>query len=412
MCRSFQNGTRSVPTTLKDFMRLLFVKDSLAWPRSSGHDVHSFHMMQALARMGHDVGLLTAAEPVPLAVAGLPLAFQRTFPAASETCPGPEPSFTRLQRKFQGYWGVETNRVRAVGQAAIDMNADAVVVVGLGTLPYLAAVKDRVRVWYAADESFWHHVSQIQCFRPRTWRELKPALINGLYERAYRRLVNRVWVVTDADRRAMRWVAGVRGLDVVPNGVDADHFAPLAVPHRARSCTFWGRLDFGPNTQALEWFCGRVWPRVRAAHPDATFTVYGFSPTQAVRARADRDGVELIADLPDLRPAVAAHQVVVFPFVSGGGIKNKVLEAAAMGKPIIGSPVALNGLRSPSESGVIVARTPEDWARAIGELWDNAAKRTACGDAVRRWVMTHHSWSAAARTAADGLAHALSERRR
>ena len=66
-------------------MRLLFVKDSLAWPRSSGHDVHSFHMMQALARLGHEVGLLTAAEPAPEAIAGLPLSFQRTFPKRDES---------------------------------------------------------------------------------------------------------------------------------------------------------------------------------------------------------------------------------------------------------------------------------------------------------------------------------------
>ncbi|QEG32458.1 D-inositol-3-phosphate glycosyltransferase [Gemmata obscuriglobus] len=388
-------------------MRLLFVKDSLSWPRSSGHDVHCFHMMQALTRLGHEVGLLTAADPLPEAVAGLPLSFQRTFPKRGEPADGPVPNYRWLQRKFQGYWGIDENRVRCVGQSALDMGADGVVVVGLNVLPYLGAVKGKLRVWYAADEWAWHHTSQVRLFQRHTWGEFKQALVKGLYERAYRSMLDRVWVVTNADRRAMRLVAGVRGIDVVPNGVDAEHFKPQDVPQRERSCTFWGRLDFGPNVQALEWFCGKVWPRVRAAHPDATFTVYGFSPTPAVRALVGRDGIELIPDLPDLRPAVASHQVVVFPFVSGGGIKNKFLEAAAMGKPIVCSSVALNGLRSPSESGTRLAKSPEDWAGALSELWSDAGKRAAAGTAARAWVVRHHSWDTAARTASEGLEQSL-----
>ncbi|MCI0699805.1 MAG: glycosyltransferase family 4 protein [Planctomycetia bacterium] len=392
-------------------MRLLFVKDSLNWPRSSGHDVHCFHMMQALARLGHEVGLLTATEPLPEAIAGLSLAFQRALPKPGEACTGPAPSLSWLQKKFQSYWGIEENRVRAVGQSALDMNADAVVVVGLNVLPYLGAVKDRLRVWYAADEWFWHHASQVRVFRPRTWSEMKHALIKGLYERAYKSLLHRVWVVTDADRRAMRTVAGVRGTDVVPNGVDAEHFKPLEAPQQERSCTFWGRLDFGPNVQALEWFCSRVWPHVRAESPDARFIVYGFNPTPAVQLLTGRDGIELVPDLPDLRAAVAHQQVVVFPFVSGGGIKNKFLEAAAMGKPIVCSRVALNGLRKPAESGVIVARTPEEWAHSLKELWTNSAKRSACGSALRVWVIEHHSWATTARIAVEGLEKARKEAR-
>ena len=381
-------------------MRLLFVKDALSWPRSSGHDVHSFHMMQALTRLGHECGLLTASEPKPEAVAGLPLCYQRTFATAPD---GPEPDMTWLQRKFAGYWGTDPARIRAVAGAAAEMNADAVVVVGLNVLPYLGAVKDRRRVWYAADEWFWHHWSQVRLFQPKTWGEVKQAFLKGLYERAYRSLIHRAWLVTDADRRAMRWIAGVKGLDVVPNGVDGEHYAPLDLPQGERTCTFWGRLDFGPNTQALEWFTQRVWPAVRREHPDAEFTVYGFSPTPAVVSLHGKDGIAVIADLPDLREEVARHQVVVLPFVSGGGIKNKFLEAAAMGKAIVCSPVAFNGLRNPSASGSRIVSRPDDWVKSIRELWADAAARKASGEASRTWVLEQHSWDAAARTAAAGL---------
>ena len=381
-------------------MRLLFVKDSMSWPRSSGHDVHTFHMMRALTRLGHECGLLTATEPKPEAIDGLPLIYRRTF---GTVVGGPEPDMTWLQRKFAGYWGRDAARTRAVAQSAIEMSADAVVVVGLPVLPYLGAVKDRKRVWYAADEWFWHHWSQVRLLRPRTWGELKQACIKGLYERAFRSKIDRAWLVTDADQRAMRWVAGVKGLDVVPNGVDGEHFTPLDLPQGERTCTFWGRLDFGPNTQALEWFTAKVWPAVRREFPDARFTVYGFAPTPAVLALSGKDGVEVIADLPDLREEVARHQAVVLPFVSGGGIKNKFLEAAAMGKAIVCSPVACNGLVRPEESGAKIVSRPADWVAAISAMWSEAGARRTSGDRSRAWGTERHTWDAAARAAAAGL---------
>jgi glycosyltransferase involved in cell wall biosynthesis len=389
-------------------MRLLFVKEALAWPRCSGHDVHCFYMMQALARLGHEVSLLTAAEPLPRAVEGLALTNRRCFPANGEM-PAAPLRLTRLQERFRSYWGISPARIAAVGHMADECRADAVIVVGLHVLPYLGAVEGRLRVWYAADEWAWHHLSQVRLLRRSTWGELKQALVKGLYERAYGSLLSRVWVVTDKDRRAMRWVTGVRGIDVIPNGVDGDHYRPVEAPQDECSCTFWGRLDFGPNIQALEWFCGRVWPLVRRRSADARFTVYGFNPGPAVRALTGRDGVELVPDLPDLRREVARHQAVVLPFVSGGGIKNKLLEAASMGKAIVCTPHACGGLRLDDDPPLLLARTPGQWVSHLIGVWQDDAARRQLGAKARRWALENHSWAAAAHAATAGLEQSLRE---
>jgi len=322
----------------------------------------------------------------------------------------PAPKLGKLQEKFRSYWGIEPARVRAVGKAARDWRADAVVVVGLNVLPYLGAVETALRVWYAADEWAWHHLSLVRPFQPSTWGNVREAFVKGLYERAYGPLLDRIWLVTDADRRAMRLVAGTDRLDVLPNGVDGEHFVPRPVTERERSCTFWGRLDFGPNVQALEWFCRHVWPLVCTEVPDARFTVYGFRPTDEVRVLTGRDRIELVPDLPDLRDEVARQAVVVLPFVSGGGIKNKLLEAAAMGKAIICSPRACGGLRLDGVPPLCVAKSPGDWARELVRLWGDAAERSRLGTAARRWVVERHSWEAAARAALAGLAQAVEGR--
>lgn len=379
-------------------MRLLFVKHALSWPRSSGHDVHTFHMMKACGDLGHDIFLATVVPPEPPAVAGASIAEHIRLSAPIASPAGDVPG-TYLQRRLRSYWGVEEHWIHALMQAAARLRPHAVIVSGLNVLPYLPAMRGTVRVWYAADEMVLHHLSLLRA-APSTWREqIGQMALMGVYERAHRRAIDRAWVVSEDDQRAMHRFAGVATADLLPNGVDAVYFAPGRETPPERTAAFWGRLDFGPNVQALEWFCRRVWPIVRSTVADARFTIMGFQPTDQVRRLAEMPGIRLEANLRDLRQTARSHAVAVLPFISGGGIKNKLLEAAAMGMPIACTPVATHGLRGTPP--LAVGRTPEALAAAITTLWADPARRAELGAAARSWVVDQHSWS---RTATDAMA--------
>jgi polysaccharide biosynthesis protein PslH len=382
-------------------MRFLFVKPRLAWPRSSGHDVHCYHLMKALADRGHQLALATVTPPPPEAIAGLPLDLYRTLGDHDlDECPSP---LTGLAERYRAYWGIPPGRLAVVGRMAEEFRADCVVVVGLDVLPYLGGVKGSLRIWYAADEWVWHHLSQVRVGDRSTWANLREAAVKGLYERAFAQLMDRVWVVSDIDCRAMRRVVGPGKAVVVSNGVDSEFFQPRTVIEIERSCVFWGRLDFGPNIQAIQWFCSRVWPLVRKAVPDAAFTIYGFKPTEPVRALARGEGVSLVPDLPDLRDEIARHALVVLPFVSGGGIKNKLLEAASLAKAVVGSSTASNGLRHGERVPMVCVKEGSAWVQSIVELWRDEGKRHSLGREARDWVIKNHSWAMAAQQALVGL---------
>ena len=385
-------------------LRLLFVKQSQSWPRSSGHDVHGYHLMQALIARGHAVSLACVVPPSLEALAGLNLVAVHTLPISRDAESSERSAGTHVwsawQQRFTNYFGANEDLATSLDAILQRESFDAAIVVARHLLPLLAVVKQGTRVWYPADDPAWHHLSRIKLSQPKTWGDLKLALVNGLFERAFRKSVDRVWVVSPTDRRAMRLITGCRKVDVIPNGVDAEHYCS---PHAPRedslpfSCTFWGRLDFGPNKDALAWFLRTIWPAVRAANPRASFHVFGFNPTAEVRELVQLPGVELHPDLPDLRSEVARRQVVVLPFISGGGIKNKLLEAAAMGLPIVCTRKALSGTKG--KPAVRVANNPREWAAALGELWSNPTARIELGSAARQWVMANHTWEAAAMTA-------------
>ena len=217
-------------------MRLLFAKDSLVWPRSSGHDVHAYYMMKACAALGHDVSLATSGEPSSQAIAGLPLRNHYRLDAGK----GGGVSLNGaswLQRRFRSFYGIPDARLSALAAAADAARAEAVVVVGLDGLPYFPALSGRVRVWYAADEWVLHHLSQARLGDPALRANLHDAVVKGLYERAHANVVDRVWVVSDPERRAMRLVSGIRHVDVLPNGVDSELPASQESPAAARRCS-------------------------------------------------------------------------------------------------------------------------------------------------------------------------------
>jgi glycosyltransferase involved in cell wall biosynthesis len=378
-------------------LRILFVKETQNWPRSSGNDVHGYHLMKALAARGHAISLATVLPPTEQALEGLALESLHLLEGLGE---GRLP-LSFLERRFVSYYGVHQELGVALGRLVCEREFDAVILVARNLLPWLKAIRGPVRVWYPADDPAWHHLTRVKLLKTQTWHELLNAAINVVYERAFRPCYDRVWVVSPADKTAIRVFAGCRAVDLMPNGVDADYYNVSGEATIPASCVFWGRLDFDPNVDALEWFISRVWPSIVKRTPAARFAVFGFKPLPRVKELAREPGVELHPDLPDLRPEVVRRQVVVLPFVTGAGIKNKLLEAAAMGMPIVCTRVALSGTKG--KAPVQVCRSPAEWAESLANLWESRTARQELGASARMWVSEHHTWEAVAQTAEQGI---------
>jgi sugar transferase (PEP-CTERM/EpsH1 system associated) len=201
-----------------------------------------------------------------------------------------------------------------------------------------------------------------------------------------------VTLVSEAETELFRSFCPSPDVHTVPNGVDLDYFRQQSPALVEEGCVFVGALDYKPNVDAVTWFCREVWPAVVRANPNARLRLVGRRPVPEVRQLAEVPGVEVVGQVPDVRPHLAWAAVAVAPLRIARGVQNKVLEALAMRKPVVASPQALAGLRERLDLPALTANTPAEWAEHIGRLLADEPLRRQLGAAGRRYVEANHSW--------------------
>jgi glycosyltransferase involved in cell wall biosynthesis len=157
-------------------------------------------------------------------------------------------------------------------------------------------------------------------------------------------------------------------------------------PH---SLIYTGSFQYAANYDAMVWFLGQVWPQVRAALPDARLRITG---EHAGLPLPTTEGVILTGLVPDVRPLVAESWAALAPLQSGGGTRLKILEAMALGTPVVATSKGAEGLDAQPEVHLLVADDPADFAAAVIRLLQDASLRRALARRAQTWVAAHYDW--------------------
>jgi polysaccharide biosynthesis protein PslH len=223
-------------------------------------------------------------------------------------------------------------------------------------------------------------------------------------ERYERRMCPRVGsnvTMSALDRDLLARVAPDAAFSVVPNGVDIAYFTPAPRPP-GRRVIFAGRLDQYSNRDAILHFMETAWLRLRASHPDVHIDIIGSNPPPSLVELAGRDDhVHVHGFVPDVRPYFRDASVAICPIRDGGGTRIKVLDALAQGMPLVTTSIGAEGIDVVPDRDVLMADTPEQFAGAIGRIFDEPALAARLGVNGRALVERLYSWDALAASLVD-----------
>jgi glycosyltransferase involved in cell wall biosynthesis len=200
-------------------------------------------------------------------------------------------------------------------------------------------------------------------------------------------------VVSDRERECVLQVSpGYGPIGVVPNGVDVVHFAGDFGAPEIDTLVYPGALTYSANLDAMEFFLGKVFPLIRAERPDVRISITGKTDGVALDRLPRDDGVVLTGYLDDVRPTVARSWACVVPLRVGGGTRLKILEALALGTPVVSSSKGAEGLDLIAGRDLLIADGPADFAAAVLRLLHEPALRETLSRNGRRAVEAAYDW--------------------
>lgn len=385
--------------------RILALTSRVPWPPREGHQLRSYHVLQALASR-HDVHLLSCLrrDDDPAAPGAL-----RDKLAAFETFPIPaERSRTALAGALlrgtltRTPFVVAKYGIREMHQRVAELagKTDLVHVDMLPLMTHLAprggtppVVLNAHNVEHALLEA---RVAVEARIAARAFLRTQVTRLRD-FEHAACRRADAVLACSDDDAVQLARLAPGAQVTVVPNGVDLVHNRPDDTPPSPGRIVFVGQMGWFPNLDGVAWFLAEVLPRIVASRPDVRFVLVG-KPAGLVVPDAVRAHVELAGFVPDVRQPVLAAAVYVVPLRAGSGTRLKVLEAMALGKAIVTTRTGAEGIGLEPGRDALFADDAQAFADAVLRLLAAPDAVARLGAAARRVAEQRYGWDAIGRS--------------
>jgi polysaccharide biosynthesis protein PslH len=385
-------------------MRLLVVSSWLPFPMDNGSRIRASQLLKRLSR-SHTITLLSFGSRTGTGDLG-PL---RDWCDRVEVVPpvalgdgrlGPRGLVSRLPRHLVQ---CDNPQMHALIREAIG-DHDAAVALQVEAARYLEDYSQVPRVFEEVEVAVLREHYERES---HPLRRLRRGLTWWKYRRYVQSLVNafdRATVVSEQERRHLRDIGcEIDRVAVVPNGVE--------IPNRTRGTVdadrliYPGSVTYFANLDALRYFIGDILPTVRQRRPNVELLVTGSTDGVDVGDLRAASGVTFTGLLPQVDTAIAESAVCVVPLRVGGGTRLKVLQAMALGTPVVATSKGIEGLEVEPERHVLVGETPDTFARQVLRVLSDPNLAGRLAHAAHALVRQQYAWG----PIGDGLDRVIGE---
>ncbi|MBI5878445.1 MAG: glycosyltransferase [Chloroflexi bacterium] len=360
-------------------MKIAFLTPYLPFPPDTGGKMRSFHLIKQLARC-HELNVFSvyhgADEPaqadgiralcVRLVLVKLVKSWRETDRARR--------MLSALPRSVDHFQTPESLlSIRAQLQSG---GYDLVFVDELVMAAYTAGLHSMRRILSQQKIDFWHYYETAAA---RPWGKVKlldyieSLKLRRFQARALRDAYDLHLVCSRDDERMLSKLRPETRFAIMPNGVDTAYFAPRADwptdgETNAPTLVYSGTMHYYPNIDAVLYFWREIYPRLLVCVPDVRILIVGHQPPPEILRLGEHPNVVVTGSVPDVRPYLARSTAMFVPLRLGGGTRLKILEAMAMGVPVISTTIGCQGLNVEDGLHIVVADDPEVFAAKAAAL--------------------------------------------
>jgi sugar transferase (PEP-CTERM/EpsH1 system associated) len=378
-------------------MKLLFLANRVPYPPYRGDKLKIFNLARRLAGQ-HELHLLTFAQtPQDLTYKTelekifkeVHLVYLPKWKSAANCIPA-----LWSDIPFQVHYFQSEAMYEKLGEVLGQHAFDAIHVQHIRMSPYLSHRKDLSRILDLPDafSLYWER-------RKKVKRGALRAIFENMEQRRLlkweRESLGKYDLALTCSAEDLGYLEKTHHLDnlrLLPNGVDLQTFKAGGHDYSPnKTILFTGNMDYAPNIDAVVYFSQTILPLIRQKLPGAHFVIAGQRPVKKVSELAC-EYITVTGFVKDLAEMYNSASIVVAPLRFGAGTQNKVLEAMAMGIPVVCSNIGFGGLGIQSGEGAIMQTEPEAFAKSVMDILSSAELRKHVGQAGMQVVKTRFDW--------------------
>jgi glycosyltransferase involved in cell wall biosynthesis len=217
-----------------------------------------------------------------------------------------------------------------------------------------------------------------------TWFKLRRYLARLL--RSFRA----VTVVSEQERELVRQnFPSARDILVMPNCINVEDYQDIRTEPKPNTLIFTGSFRYHTNYEAMLWFVGKVFPLVLQEVSTAQLIITGDHADLPLPAMHN---IILAGYVDDIKSLIASSTVALAPLWSGGGTRLKILEAMALGTPVVATSKGAEGLDAQPGTHLFIADEPETFAEAVVQILCDKELRQRLALSGNELVRSRYEW--------------------
>jgi glycosyltransferase involved in cell wall biosynthesis len=177
--------------------------------------------------------------------------------------------------------------------------------------------------------------------------------------------------ITSRDGNILNKLGNTKPSHVSQTGIDSSVLIPNSKNLNHPTLFHIGSLEWSPNQEGLIWFFENCWDAIREKYPDLKFYVAGRNAPPWFQKMLNLPNVVFKGEVADAYEFINSKSIMVVPLFSGSGMRIKIIEGMALGKPIVTTPVGTEGISTTSGENIIVVTDAEGFVQSISDLIEN-----------------------------------------